>query len=96
METPYVLLLFWSCDDFYDLTPSFPAGWTAEVLYNLLYLCLGFRSAVWADEGSAGHDVEAETSQNEQGTSPGVRLHQQLEERVKSEGRQTDAGEAQS
>lgn len=66
------------------------------MLYNLLYLCLGFRAAVWADEGSTGHDVEAETPQNEQGPSPGVRLHQQLEERVKGEGGQTDAGEAQS
>lgn len=48
------------------------------------------------DESPAGYNIEAETPQNQKGTSPGVHLHQPLEERVECEGGQADAGERQS
>lgn len=51
--------------------------------------CLG--AALRTDEGSARHNVKAETPQDEKGPPPGVPLHQQLEERVEGEGGESDA-----
>lgn len=48
------------------------------------------------DEGSARQNVEAEAPQDEKGPSPGVPLHQQLEERVEGEGGESDARQGHS
>lgn len=52
-----------------------------------------FRATPGADQGAAGHQVQAEAPQDENGPPPGVLLHQQLEERVKSEGGESDTGQ---
>lgn len=51
---------------------------------------------LWADQNAACHNVEAEAPQDQQGPSPGIHFHQQLEEGVKSKGGETDAAESQS
>lgn len=48
------------------------------------------------DESPAGHNVQAEATQNQKGPSPGVLFHQQLEERIESKGGEANAGEPQS
>lgn len=50
---------------------------------------------LWVDESPTRYDVKAEAPQDQQGPSPGVHLHQQLEERVESKGGEADAGEGQ-
>lgn len=69
---------------------------TTALLLLLFYLCRCFRAPLQTDQRPAGYNVEAESPQDQQGPSPGVRLHQQLKERVESEGGEADAGEPQS
>lgn len=69
---------------------------TTALLLLLFYLCWCFRAPLRTDQRPAGYNVEAESPQDQQGSSPGVRLHQQLKERVESEGGEADAGEPQS
>lgn len=52
-----------------------------------------FRATPGADQSAAGHQVQAEAPQDENGPPPGVLLHQQLEERVKSEGGESNTGQ---